>query len=577
METTTTTTPPKPLRPHRVAAWLTIVLAISAALCLADRLVLALRPDDTEASESLRFMPVVRQIVVGPGGLYGPFGGGNPYVLIHAPLYYRIAAILAWPLARSGLDPVFASLIAGRGVSFAAFMFTLFLVGRIARLGESSRIAAWLALLLLAALPVVDGLPITVSSDMLGIAFQTLGVLLTLKALEPGKGGRTLLIGAYLSFGLAVCVKQTYVVTPLVSTILLIAAQVRGRLKSRGFGQALLIALAVVSANFGAEWWLTAGRVFEPVFVVAGSLGRLRPADWSRAAALVAEVAIWSLGLLALWVSAMLAVVGSKPGKIRFAVTFAGSITLLTVLILAGLGGRERWYSLPWLVGGQAAIVGLALVCILIEPRGVLGHRVDAALWIYGISEFALTVALSRSSTGAWTNYAVPALIFATILTARCLARGLARASSAWPLFAPGFAVLAVLYLALADISTIHRRRAVDLSARAALLERVDRDPRTLYFVGQPGLNRVLGRPELVCDDWLYPVFESLRLADRRSIWLGAALSPSSPIRTVVSNAPGSHLDGLDVGLDDLGFHPSFHVGPFYVWERGPARLTPVR
>ncbi len=38
-------------------------------------------------------LSVARQLVFGPSELYGPFGGSNPLVLIHAPLYYRAAAL----------------------------------------------------------------------------------------------------------------------------------------------------------------------------------------------------------------------------------------------------------------------------------------------------------------------------------------------------------------------------------------------------------------------------------------------------------------------------------------------------
>ena len=67
--------------------------------------------------ESPLMLSVARQLVVGPWELYGPFGGSNPLVLIHAPLYYRAAALLAWPMARAGLHPVDAARLAGRLIS----------------------------------------------------------------------------------------------------------------------------------------------------------------------------------------------------------------------------------------------------------------------------------------------------------------------------------------------------------------------------------------------------------------------------------------------------------------------------
>src|SRR4051794_37688270 len=105
----------EPRSPERRAsgwtsAWVTAGLAAPAAVALAFRIGLALGPEDTDALESPLVLPVARQLTEGPWELYGPFGGRNPLVLIHAPLYYRLAALAAWPLARSGLDPVSAAL-----------------------------------------------------------------------------------------------------------------------------------------------------------------------------------------------------------------------------------------------------------------------------------------------------------------------------------------------------------------------------------------------------------------------------------------------------------------------------------
>ena len=50
---------------------------------------------------------------------------GNPLVLIHPPLYYRLAALCAWPLARAGIRPETAALIAGRTISLSGWAATL--------------------------------------------------------------------------------------------------------------------------------------------------------------------------------------------------------------------------------------------------------------------------------------------------------------------------------------------------------------------------------------------------------------------------------------------------------------------
>ena len=74
-----------------VSVWFTVVLAVSAAITVGFWLFTALGEADTESLESPLMLSVARQLMVGPGELYGPFGGRNPLVLIHAPLYYRVA------------------------------------------------------------------------------------------------------------------------------------------------------------------------------------------------------------------------------------------------------------------------------------------------------------------------------------------------------------------------------------------------------------------------------------------------------------------------------------------------------
>ena len=45
---------------------------------------MAFHPEDTEALESPLLLPVAHQIEAGPRGLYGPYDGHYPLVLIHA-------------------------------------------------------------------------------------------------------------------------------------------------------------------------------------------------------------------------------------------------------------------------------------------------------------------------------------------------------------------------------------------------------------------------------------------------------------------------------------------------------------
>src|SRR5262249_53996972 len=83
------------------SASITSILTASACVFMGFRLSLALGGEDLDKYESPLMLSVARQLVTGPWELYGPFGGRNPLVLIHAPLYYRAAGLLAWPMARA--------------------------------------------------------------------------------------------------------------------------------------------------------------------------------------------------------------------------------------------------------------------------------------------------------------------------------------------------------------------------------------------------------------------------------------------------------------------------------------------
>ncbi len=71
------------------------MLSFAAVFTIGFRVWMALGPADTEPLESPLMLAVARQLDHGPWGLYGPFGRQNPLVLIHAPLYYHLAAVLA--------------------------------------------------------------------------------------------------------------------------------------------------------------------------------------------------------------------------------------------------------------------------------------------------------------------------------------------------------------------------------------------------------------------------------------------------------------------------------------------------
>ena len=229
-----------------LSGWVTTSLVLGACT-LIPWLFMALERDDVEASESTLMLSVARQLTHGPGELYGPYGGSNPLVLIHPPLYYRLAALCAWPIMRAGTDAETAARLAGR-CSVAPG------VGGDARWGICSahiwstpRIAGWWAVLLAAATPVYGGLPFEVRPDIVGIAFQTWGVILAFKALlvewppetrrmqcrasdwrlaeARRPADRRMIVLAFVCFALAGCVKQHFVMASGVAFFLLMGAR----------------------------------------------------------------------------------------------------------------------------------------------------------------------------------------------------------------------------------------------------------------------------------------------------------------------------------------------------------------
>ena len=88
-----------------------------------------------------------------------------------------------------------------------------------------------------------------------------------------------------------------------------------------------------------------------------------------------------------------------------------------------------------------------------------------------------------------------------------------------------------------------------------------------IFFVDLPGVNRLRGRLDLVYDPWLYPVFESIGLAEPRSIWLAQALS-TGPVRVVVSTVARPRIEGLGRPLTELGYEDPIRVGDYFIWHR---------
>src|SRR4051812_49291063 len=123
---------PSPSAPGPLRPWITGMLAASAAAYLGYHLAIGLGADDTNHLETPLALAVARQLDDGPGSLYGPFSGSNPLVLIHAPLYYRLAALGAWPLARLGVEATAAALISGRLLALLGLVGVAWVAGRVA-------------------------------------------------------------------------------------------------------------------------------------------------------------------------------------------------------------------------------------------------------------------------------------------------------------------------------------------------------------------------------------------------------------------------------------------------------------
>ena len=409
----------------RLPVWVSGTLALAACMLVAW-LFMALGRDDVEASESPLVLAVARQITDGPRELYGPFGGGNPLVLIHAPLYYRLAALFAWPIFRGSLDADRAALVAGRTISLVGFAATLAGVFCLARFRGAPRDAGWWAVLLAAATPVYGGLIVEVRPDMLGVAIQTWGVVLLVGALQAERPNARKILIAFACFGAAACVKQQLAVTPGVSFYLLSSACRAKRVRFASLVGALVCDASVLFIYYGFELGITHGRVAEAVSRAAGACSLVHPSTWGSARDSMLVLCWKCVGLILLLASSALAVIPVQAGRMRrlFAWVGTGLIGLVTVLTVV-----QIFMVTPSISG--LIVLGLVVTMVCFMPIGVaaLGRTwraggIDVAYLLYFAGELALTAYLFRLSTGAWYNYAVQAVIFASVIAARALGAG---------------------------------------------------------------------------------------------------------------------------------------------------------
>jgi hypothetical protein len=558
-----------------VSGWITAMLSIAASVAMAFGVWLAVGVGDTEPLESPLMLSVARQLEHGPWGLYGPFGGQNPLVLIHAPLYYHLAALLARPLKYGGLDPFTAARVAGRSLSLFGLFLTVWSAFRIARLDGAPARAGWWAACLIASAGVMGATPYTVRPDMLGVGLQTTGVLLVLRAYCSKRAGGRGIVGGFAALGAAICLKQHLVGGCFAATVLLFWAWCRGRVSLRLVGLGVLTAGAIVATVYGVEELATDGRMSQAIFVAAPATVRVHPADWLRFVIVLATIAGASLCLIALLALAGLAQVGSKRGRGRAAATVLGT-SLVGFALFMPIVHSFRPSMAEGLTSSFAILGCLFLVipiCAFFERRAFFGSWLDAALCLFAAPEIVIVIALCGASTGAWVNYAIQGIVFAAILTARSLSRACDEGRAGAPLISIAVAAFVLLSFEIRDLHSTFRHRRFERLSVELLLRNLKVPTSDIYFAGGPGMTREYGRSDLVFDDWLYPVFESVHLAELRSSWLRSALTDKS-VRFVITASAEPRIDGLDEPLTSLGFTPRFEINSLYVWEqlRAPRR-----
>ncbi len=480
--------------------------------------------------------------------------------------------------------------VAGRALSLFGWAAMLAGVFRLARLPGAPLVAGWWAALLAAATPVYGGLHVEVRPDLIGLALQTWGVVLVLSSirawregepqiwlvsvLAPSVNTRQLMLG-FACFALAGCAKQHLVVAPGVSVFLLLGARAQGRLGWKTIGGAVLLDAIILFSYYGFEEWLTAGRMSHAMFLGAREARVIHPSTWHNTRDFMLVLSWKCVGLILVMAAASLAAVPARAGLGRRVLSTAGSALVGLVAALSVV----QIFAVTALVG-RLIVLGLVVTMVCFAPacagalrRAWQAGGIDVAFALYLVCELALTAYLVRQSTGAWYNYAVQGICFASILAGRGLARAALAAVPARAAVGMALAVLAVPAFALTDTKETLARRRVESFWLGKLFERVETNRGAVFFVDEPGFNRVHGRADLVYDPWLYPVFESIGLAEPRSDWLAAAIE-NGPIRVVVTGSAERRIDGISSDLPHMGYVFRLRIGPWLVWTRQPRQAS---
>lgn len=494
-------------------------LGIAAAFALAFQLLIGFAKEDTNHLETALILATGRQFTEGPDALYGPYGGSRLSPLIHAPLFYRIAGLAAWPLWAGGSDPLTASLIAGRVLAFGSTIALLILVYKLGRLPGAPAISGVWAALIVASSVTMLNFPVSVRSDLMGLAFQTGGFLCAINALGRPDHPWRWMIGAGLAFAVAACLKQHDIGMATAAYLGLLVAWTQGRFRLAPILASGVLAVTMTLAYYGIENVVTRGALYESAFQIPSRIREVLPGGWPQV------VAAW----------------------------------------------KE-------LVRESAPILILGAIAFAAAPRVALGGILEIWLGVALLIESALSTFCFAGSEGAWTNYAFQAIVLTAILIGRGLGRlfqrpmgRLLESPRAWA----NLAVVAVAVLLLAaNTGWICARRVgwryEDRQAWAELVQDKSIAPfcqAETYVGSDPGYNRLYGRPDLTHDEWAYSVVERLGKAPVRSEWLREAIE-EGPIHRIVLIGEAEGLPGIPVGLSRLGYRQVAHHGRFHVWDR---------
>jgi hypothetical protein len=511
--------------------WVRVLVFAALGVCAAVHSFLdlgqAFGPDDTQYQETTLDLVAAGQFLKGPGALYGPFQGGNHRVLVHAPLYYRLTGLVAWPLVSRGMNPLQGCFVAGRIISFASFLGCLLALDGLATLDGATRRGGAFAVLLALGSWVIDGYAVTVRPDLLAAMFQLVGALAVLRTLHSDQArSRGWRLGlAALAFALGLCAKQHAMASLFVCMGMLVHRAGHKPEWKWPLARACLLGLAVLVGYYTCEDVLTSGHMKQSVFLLASDFRRLEPGDWAN-----------------------------------------------VVVIFNGILYRSF------------ALVIFALACLLTRTTETAGGELDKELRLLLGGEAILTAFLCWGSLGAWINYGILGVLFACVLIGRSIARRCGPESAprrVWVLGIAGSLVLGVdLWSGQRFVRNfVNEELTIDYIMRDPRIR--SRSPSEIYFLGLPQYNRQLGRLDLAHDEWLYGLYERVGAAEHRGRWLRPALLDAVRIVIVPSDPPiPIPLDppvppGLAEPLSRLGYDRILTFGRYQVWERrGAPRLS---